>query len=312
MSEIGHCATKIIAERLGKLKHPESPMLEASATEGNWHEERLVQELEAGTISIPRLGKVKVKVHDRQQEQKIESDNWILLGHIDGRGTIETNLLPIEVGLEFKSMAQYSFDRWLKGKFLEFPEYKIQLTCYKSTTKVPFIYIVKNRNYGYVDVSFIEQLSTTIDEVKEKVAIIDSHVREKTLYHSKEFSEDDIECSRCRFSYCLPDIMSVDPEAEDTINKAIISHFEALKAEKLAKLKKADADFILMNHCVNNNLKTYRIEGTTITRVQFKRKDYDGAKLRELIPEALLTQTEKYSDVDFVKVTNPKLSKEEE
>jgi hypothetical protein len=274
MSEIGHCATRITAIRLGKLPQKFSQIMEDSADEGNWHEERIMNKLTNGELPLPKFGKVKAIIHDRQQEQKLEDAGWILLGHIDGRATLPNGIGLVETGIEVKSMSQYQYDRWIRGKFGEFPEYAQQLSCYMTITKLPFFYLVKNRNYGNLDISFIQIPPVDIKDTVYKINCIDNAIADGKLFHWKEFDENDIECSRCRFSYCLSDEISVDVDAKENLSLAVKTYLEKARVIKEAKAEQDKVTIMLKAHFEQNGTKSLKIEGATVTRVKYLKPAY--------------------------------------
>ena len=138
MSEAGKCPRALSAMRLGYEAEPKPEWLERTANEGNWHEQRIIEELRADDIAVVR----------QQEEVKLDYPLFTLIGHIEG--TIYDHK-DTEDLFEVKSMSQFEFDRWMRDYFRAFPHYADQLALYMEGSNLhQCLYIVKNRNNGYL------------------------------------------------------------------------------------------------------------------------------------------------------------------
>src|SRR3972149_4120415 len=137
MSSAGKCARALSAERLNFPAEQVPEWLEIAAREGNKHEEWIKEELTTEGFNI----------YDEQIEVILEYPAFTLIGHIDGKTRDAGNYRLNNRLLEIKTMSQYEFDRWMKGRFIEFPAYAAQITCYmKATELTGVLYLVKNRS----------------------------------------------------------------------------------------------------------------------------------------------------------------------
>lgn len=229
MSECGHCPKRLSYARLGYEPLPRPEWLDQAAEEGNWHEQRMKDELRADDIAV----------YGEQDELVIKQDGITLVGHRDGL----CNDHGDEMLLECKSMSQQEFGRWMRGRWQEFPWYANQVVCYAIASGLDKVrYLVKNRNNGY-----LEDKTATLDElggtsrlgiITRRLADVNNHVDLNTLVDC-EYNPEKIECRRfCEFRHhCMPPppVLAEDQEAELTQattdwrrGKALIEEGEAL------------------------------------------------------------------------------------
>ncbi len=210
MSGSGYCPRKLGAIRLEMEGEPFPKWLETSANEGNWHEKRIKDELvEQG-----------YQVFGEQEELKIECDNFTLVGHIDGKVYTPDKVMQL---LEIKSMSQYEFDRWMKNdRFAAFPQYACQIACYFRGTELDeCLYIVKNRNNGYMDTSLISVKDFPVEPIIKKIAEVEYLATDNKLV-DVEFDSNSLECKRCQFKLlCIPEITKMDIATREQLDMAV-------------------------------------------------------------------------------------------
>ena len=138
MSKCGQCPRRLSYGMLDYEALPIPSWLETSAREGQKHEEWIKDELRADDIAI----------YAEQAEVKLEYDDFVLVGHIEGK----LNDHGRERLLEVKTMSQFEYDRWKKTRFDGFPAYSDQIACYAIATGLyDVMYVVKCRNNGTID-----------------------------------------------------------------------------------------------------------------------------------------------------------------
>jgi hypothetical protein len=216
MSESGHCVRALVAKYSNQYQNIERPApswLQEAADEGNMHELWIKDWLRSQGYNV----------FDEQLELKLEYDNFILLGHIDGKCAFVDENYNVEL-LEIKSMSEYEFQRWMRGKFEEFHNYKSQLSCYVTATGLDNVrYIVKNRSSGYKDVNVLKKLdvSDALDNVLRKCEKVHECLTDGTLPEC-DYDSTKLECRRCSFDQlCIPTL---------TPNKILASEADLITA----------------------------------------------------------------------------------
>jgi len=256
MSSAGRCPRALSAELLGYEAEAKPEWLETAANEGNWHEERLVSELEF--------------VSDRQKELRLEYPSFILTGHIDGIFYQDDDVLKPQL-LEIKSMSQFEFDRWMKGGFREFPQYLDQIACYFEATQLPeCLYIVKNRSSGYIDKQIIKPMEGYFDTIISRLTEVASSVAEGKLFPA-EFDIMSIECRRCEYkALCIPEPTELDIATKEQLDKAVedIRLGNRLVAEGKEFYDRGKE--ILKNHTKASNLRKWKHNNLAILLVNVK------------------------------------------
>jgi len=208
MSSAGKCARALSAIRLGKDAGPAPVWLMTAAEEGKWHEDRIVQQLDGDGLIVT----------GRQEELILDFPSFQLIGHIDGYVT-EADL-PREL-LEIKSMSQFEFDRWMRGKFEEFPQYADQLTCYMAASELKnALYVVKNRSSGYVNKWFIEGVPSDFDTIIQKIYGVEWAAQAGQMIEA-DFNPMSLECKRCEFKHlCTEKAETLEPSTVAQLEKA--------------------------------------------------------------------------------------------
>ena len=224
MSSCGYCPRRLGYHRLGYKPLPFPAWLETSAEEGHWHEERIVKELEQGKLELPEYGQLSWLINNRQKEVTLEYPSFFIRGHIEGTATIYPyNAEKHRHNLfEIKSMSPFEFDRWMRGRWLEFPAYADQLTAYMEATKLKeALYIVKNRSTGYKDKQIITEPPTSFTTIAAKLTNIELAAQASNLI-SEEFDPNNWECKRCEYrNHCMPPLPILAEDQEKQLAEAV-------------------------------------------------------------------------------------------
>lgn len=269
MSSSGYCPRRLSAIRLGKDSGPVPEYLSLAAEEGKWHEGRIVEE----------LWSTGWYVDGRQDELVIEQPSFNLIGHIDGKVAKDSETYLLEV----KSMSQYEFDRWMRGKFEEFPQYADQLTCYMTALGLnKALYIVKNRSSGYKAQFYQEGLPSDFAAIIQKLTEVETAAQAGLMVEA-EYDSSRIECKRCEYKHlCIVKAETLEPatlvalEAAAELWRAGDSH------KKQGEALIAEGKKILEGHAVATKPEerySYSVKGLTVSRffvkggpVSFERK----------------------------------------
>jgi len=271
MSEAGMCLRALSAEYLGYKPEAKPDWLETAAEEGRWHEERLVQE----------INKDNIVIHDRQLEVKIETPSFTLLGHIDGKVDYWKNARVDNTKLlEIKSMSQYEFDRWMKGKFNEFPEYADQIACYMQATGLnETAYYVKNRSSGYIDKAIARLSDIAFDDwtfaeraiiILDKLETVAKHIAQKELVPAV-CDMSTLQCKRCFYKYlCIKTKEDMSLQEETILHLAAENWREGKRLEKASKELIEEAKKTFEEHTIASDLKSWRFDELAISNVEVK------------------------------------------
>lgn len=294
MSSSGHCSRALSAELLGYEPAPTPSWLETSAEEGKWHEERIRHELSANYV-----------VTDEQKEVRLDFLGFTLLGHIDGtvqRSDPEPTNWQL---LEIKSMSHFEFDRWMRGGFAEFPNYAAQITCYMEATGLKqCLYIVKNRNSGYIDRQLLTSTPNSIVSIEYKLQQVVKTVRENRLQEAI-FDPQSLECRRCRYKeYCIPEPKELSPLQEAELTSAA-----ALWREGKAKMDDGQslvdaAREVFEQHTKATNVLKWRHSGLAIQLIHSRRESYEKKELLNLFTIQQLLPALKITEYDQLRITD--------
>jgi hypothetical protein len=272
ISGIGYCPRKLSAIMLGQQPDTERPKwLEQSAEEGKWHEARIKKELQSQgmTISSTAICDICARaIHEERNGTHLEREypEFILQGHLDGIIVHDKHNTYFKDGsskvLEIKSMSQYEFDRWMKGRWEAFPQYADQLTAYMYIYNESVgegaigeaLYVVKNRNNGYKDIFVQRGFPSDYNAILARIMAVEAYVKQNEL-HPAEYNPLNIECKRCEYKgSCLP----ASKEEFTRIEEAEILGAGQLWREgkamaKLAEEKITTAEAILKGHAEANS-----------------------------------------------------------
>lgn len=274
-SGLYNCRKRLVAEKLAVPREPVPDWLETSAREGKRHEKWVLEDLANGMLDIPEYGKIKWGVKqvavcpvcsawlkdDREGihcEIADDSLPFIIVCHYDADVSpiTGTELQPV-LTAEVKSMSQYEFDRWMKGKFEAFASYANQATVeFVGSRTNQLLYLVKNRSSGYIDKMLLTKPPANIIDILSRLtevedfchAYADNHQQNLSAVFPEVWSEfydpDSIDCRRCPYQIALGCVKVIDftlgdakalKEAEELWNLADEHESIAEEAKRKAK-----------------------------------------------------------------------------
>ena len=302
MSSSGNCPRALCAGRLGYESEPAPPWLEQAAEEGNWHEERIKAQLR----------KEGFEVFSEQLEIKLEYDNFILLGHIDGKVMegIEEHYSIGTMLLEIKSMSQFQFDRWMKQGFDGFSDYAAQLTCYMAATGLDRAwYIVKNRSSGYENRKVIESHPANLDNIVAKMNSIEEWIAKNIepgaregLYPA-EFNPNSLECKRCFFKqYCVPELKELSTVEQIALESSAQEWRKGKKLVGEGQKLVDSAKQVFEQHTLATGIDKWRFNGLGIALIHVHRESYIKKLLEERVSPELLAEALEIKDYDQLRI----------
>ena len=258
MSSAGKCPRALSAELLECPCEPKPTWLDKTAEEGNWHEKRIKDELIARGY----------QVFDEQLELSLGNNYIELTGHIDGKVYTPDKVKQL---LEIKSMSQFQFDKWMRVGFDGFPEYLAQIACYFEATQLPeCLYVVKNRNSGYVDTRIIKPIQGYIDDIINHLTEVADSVAEKELFPA-EFNSDSVECRRCGYKLlCIPKITVMDIATREQLDLAVAEIRDGNKLLAEGKELYDRGKSKLYKHTVASELKKWQHNELAVQLISVK------------------------------------------
>ncbi len=274
MSHVGTCPRALSAERLGLTKEAQPEYLETAANEGKRHEDWIVEDLNSQGLLVG----------NRQLEIKLKlTDNIELLGHIDGM--LSDNRL-----LEVKTMSQYEFDRWMRGRFDEFPTYAVQLSCYMTALRLnKALYIVKNRSSGYIDRQEIHGTPIDMTELVQDLEEVERAVSQGKLV-DRQYDPTTTKCKRCVYkAHCLQ-MQHVEEKDLPRLMEAVKSYREGTRLEKQGKVLVDSAKETFLEHILAINKDKWLFEHLSMTLISKFGYHYDKAMLKQYLTEEQLEQ----------------------
>lgn len=267
MSSSGECPRALSAELQGYTPEPAPPWLQTSANEGKWHEQRAKDILTSEGYLVG----------NEQQEIKLEFPSFNLIGHIDGLIIDNKESMLLEI----KSMSQFEFDRWMRGKWNEFPGYAAQVSCYMTALGLSTtLYYVVNRNSGYVDRFVLNGTPMPISTIVARLTEVSNAVIAQKLAEGK-FDPTSIECRRCLFkSLCSPSETFLTPIEEKTLDKAVELYRLGKHLEREAEEQLTAAKEIFEKHLQYTKLQQYRHKNIVASYANYARSTtYPKTKL---------------------------------
>jgi hypothetical protein len=272
MSKAGTCQRAIVAEYL-HYDAPELPaFVQEAAEEGKVHEELVKAKLRAKGYVIS----------NEQDEVFCGNGDYSLTGHIDGK--IMAANMPLSL-LEVKSMSQFEFDRWQKGRFEAFPQYYDQMTLYLQYTGLQqCLYAVKNRSSGYLDISIYQRDNNHYHNVIAldlKFASIVDHIDGKKL-PTAIWDSNSIQCKRCPYSYlCEVSTVYTEQDKEMLDNAVDIwRHGKKLVEDGTRLVDESRSTF--ENQMQFTNTKKLLYNGLSMQLIDKSTQTYDKKKLLEI------------------------------
>ena len=287
MSSVGQCARALSAERLGYPCEAAPDWLERAAEEGKRHELWIKEDL-----------KKQENVFGEQKEVVLDYPNFRLVGHIDGLIEDYDHQRATQL-LEIKSMSQYEFDRWMKGRFSEFPAYAAQITCYQkalgeSTDGLMKIrYYVKNRSSGYIDQATIAEPPANFEDIIAKLSHTEECVMIGTLVEA-EYLPDSLQCRRCEYkALCVPAPTEYKAVPESVLLEASENWRKGKALEAEAKVLMESAKEAFLSQTEASGQKKWRFNELAISKIEVKESvAYPKSKLLEVFTAEQLKPVE--------------------
>lgn len=291
MSGAGKCQRALSAELLNVEPAPSPAWLEQAAEEGHLHERAVKQKLVAEGIIV----------YDDQLEIRIERDQYVLVGHIDGKVIDIGGKYPML--LEVKSMSEGEFGRWMRGRWDAFNTYATQVSLYmKGTNLKECLYYVKNRNTGYPDRAtisaprdadlFLAQLDVAVHYVLGAQSLI-----------AAEYDPASIECRRCRYrNLCVP-----ESKIPDEITKKDLDTYVELWRTGKAKADEGDAQMETAKIRFKEILQMLETEKIThnklsISTIHRRNETWDAKFLKEILSSEQVDKALKVTEISYARI----------
>ncbi len=269
MSSAGACSRKLTAQYLKYDATPEPDWLADAAEEGNIHEQLVKKKLRMQNYMIS----------SEQEELFREEQHFNIRGHIDGK--ITGSNMPLSL-LEVKSMSQFEFDRWQKGQFEAFRQYRAQMDLYLHYTDLQqCFYAVKNRSSGYLSTQVFQRDANhyhNILRLQLKLSAVVEHILDKQL-HEAEFDESNIECRRCRYQYLCRKPIVYTEQQSSVIDHATIIWRRGKSLQDEGQRLVDEARGIFEQHLNAMAMKKMLFNGLAIQLIDKSTKGYDKTKL---------------------------------
>lgn len=293
MSSAGKCARALSAQLLNMEAEQAPAWLGTAAEEGNWHEDRIA---------------TREQAEHRQLEIKLEYPSFDLMGHIDGM-VLNNNSYQL---LEIKSMSQFEFDRWMKGRFEAFPNYAAQITCYMEAAKLDqCLYIVKNCSSGYEDRQIISK-PMHMTKIIGHLTDVTNYVIGNQLV-PKEFDPFSIECRRCEYKrLCIPEPEELESVTVELLSKATEEYRKGKELQEAGNILVDAARQVFEQHTRATNQVKWQFNRLAIQLVQYKEsKMYPKAKLLKTFTEEQLEPASEVKEAyDQLRITDMEINNE--
>lgn len=289
MSAAGHCPRALSALIRDIEPEAKPAWLEQSAEEGNWHEKRIKDMLRSEGY----------EVFDEQRELEIICPDIRIVGHIDGmvRRNGKSQLL------EIKSMSQYEFDRWIRGRFNEFPEYAAQISLYMHCTIDDVLYIVKNRNNGHIDRSEFTKPPVNGEALLRSLNNI--AVANGLMPATPDFGS--LRCKRCEYkSLCIKSKEDMVIQDEQKLTQAALDYREGSRLMHDGEELVNSAKEIFKEQSIAAKLSKWKFDDLLISLYPVKRESYDKKELLKLFTTDQLSPALKISEYDNLRIDDLK------
>ena len=272
MSSAGECPRALSAKYLSYEPEPAPQWLETAANEGKMHEEWIVNWIESDQFKSSNEG--YSTVYDRQLEITLSYPRFDLLGHIDGKycdRMLGSGDYTASALLEIKTMSQFEFDRWMRGRFDEFPQYADQLTCHMEATGLKeALYIVKNRSSGYIDRRVITEQPSNIVGIIHKLGQVEQAVTKQELIEVEaDFST--FQCKRCAYkTVCVKSKDDMVIQDEKVLFEACKQWRAGDKKEKEGKHLSDTAKKVFEEQTIASGVTKWQFDGLAIGEISVK------------------------------------------
>jgi hypothetical protein len=314
MSSAGYCKRKLSAMLLGREATSTPKWLSESAEEGNWHEDRLIQEL-------TNLG---CEVIDRQLELQTRGEGFQAIGHIDGRIKLSPKLFEsplftihymdctkadIEFSifhlLEIKSLSFLEHQRWIAEGFDGyFKYYGSQHTMYRNALSSPLsLLISKDRSGGARNIFIMGKDPVPVLEVMAQLKEVAAAAEQGDLV-PMTFNPDNLECRRCSFrtSQCVKEFPKIE-EAE--MVQASRDYRAGRDQESAGKLLAEQARDIMIAYAKRKGMKKWIAGGWPVSYSSYPRNTISISALDAIMPREQFEAAINTSIVEKITVTNP-------
>lgn len=258
-SGLGGCMRAQIAEQLDYRAISTDKQMESFGREGQIHEDEVAA----------RLGDVS----RRQEEVALTlSPSFDVIGHIDG---IRDGYL-----FEVKSMSKDEYGTWLEKRWDKtglIQRYKWQTSVYMIALGLPMHFVVKCRDNGKIDESYVYQPFYSRQEILARVLAMETFVRKGELP-----DECDVVNWPCPFYYLHDEAPETYAEDEELDVFAQMYEDERL-AVKVATGRQKEARKALDDSMAGRDKVT--TEKVKVTYYQSKRRALDVSKMKEELGE---------------------------
>ena len=174
MSRVGGCPRAIVAEMLGNEVVPALEFMDIAAREGNRHEQFIAEDLrgEGWTVGPPG----RCEPCDRNGfHVELDFPAFKLVGHYDRMAWHDVYGQHVT---EFKALGRFRatklFKAFATSSFrVQFQQYAVQASLYMAATKLPLLYVVKNRDTGRLDWGLTSIPEYSLTELQELVSKIE-------------------------------------------------------------------------------------------------------------------------------------------
>ena len=308
ISSAGKCPRALSAEILGYKGEEPPSWLETAAIEGEWHEQRIKTELRAEGFLVEDAGLCATCIEKYDNERKgihveLNCGDFIFVGHMDGKviGQIKDDRVykfPNCQVLEVKSMSQFQFDKWIKGRFDNFYNYAAQVTVYMKACQCPeAFYIVKNRSSGYIDRITLKETPANFETICSNIQEVVDSVK-KGLLVNREFDPTSIECRRCNMKnlICLVEQRELSRATELELDEAVNQWREGKDLIDKGKILQTQGKRKLEEQTVASGENKWRWNGLAINRYPVHKESYNKAKLEQIFPIDKLSEAISVSD----------------
>jgi len=240
-----------------------------------------------------------------------------LVGHLDDTVVHRGEDYPLgwkDYPLEIKNLGRFTFDKFRRNQFADFPEYEAQEALYLAAKDSSGIYAVRCRDNGrmltytvgdgipdelteklrQVEASEFGRLpKPDADKILDKLNWVELNVQDGEL-PTGEFEEGSNQCRWCKFRFlCLreeKEEKGVKEESSPSLIESGVQYKEGFELEKQGKEMKESAKLALLSHAKNNKIDKFRIAGlVSVSYLGQAIKKYPDEKLlKELVPEDIL------------------------
>jgi len=305
MSEAGECSRVLSAQQLG---YETSLPTEAGRKALEYYstlEHVAANMIQSEGYQLQYVGKCPICSQNGEERQGIHVEiphiMFNLIGHLDRRILIGSIWYPLEI----KCLGRFSFDKFERKGFAEFPGYAAQEVCYLEAEQKPGVYAVLNRDTGKLNKYEVShnglnlnlfpklEFTTTFTDIISKLEKVELFVRDNELPPGS----DSESCRYCRYKFlCLKEVKE-EPVTSDIVEVTLPSLVEAAQLwkegkqyERMAEERVEQVKQVFVTHAKAGNDK-FKVGGVSVSyRGQRSRKYLSETKLKELVDETILSK----------------------